>query len=37
MHDDYLQESNNEYYMWLHNPDWKSWPAIDFLDGHLDF
>ena len=22
-HDDYLLESNNEYDMWLHNPDWK--------------
>ena len=21
--DDYLQEYNNDYDMWLHNPDWK--------------
>ena len=32
MCDDYFRESNNEYYMWIHNPDWKLLPTIDFLD-----
>ena len=32
MRNDYLLESNNDYYMWLHNPDWGIWPTIDFLD-----
>ena len=33
-HDDYLQESNNDYDMWLHNPDWKVLPTIYFVDGY---
>ena len=32
--DDYLQESNNDYDMWLHNPDWKVLPTISFVDGY---
>ena len=32
--DDYLRESYNDYDMWLHNPDWKVSPTIDFVDGY---
>ena len=31
---DYLQESNNDYDMWLHNPDWKVLPKHSFVDGY---
>ena len=31
---DYLQESNNDYDMWLHNPDWKVLPKTYFVDGY---
>ena len=34
MRNDYLQESNNDYDMWLHNPDWKVLPTIYFVDGY---
>ena len=34
MRDDYLQESNNEYDIWLHNPYWKVFPTITFLYGY---
>ena len=34
MCDDYLQESDNDHDMWLHNPDWKLLPTISFVDGH---
>ena len=33
MRDDYLRESNNEYDMWLQNPDWVLLPTIVFVDG----
>ena len=29
---EYLQESNDEIDMWLHNPDWKVLPTIYFVD-----
>ena len=32
MYDDYPRESNNDYDMWLHNPDWKVLPTIAFVD-----
>ena len=35
MYYDYLRESNNDYDMWLHNPDWKVLPTIYFVDGYL--
>ena len=31
---DYLQEYNNYYGMWLHNPDWKILPTISFGGGY---
>ena len=34
MCDDYLQEYNNEYDMWLQNPDCKLSPTIYFVDGY---
>ena len=33
-HDDYLRESNNDYDMWLHNPDWKVLLTIYFVGGY---
>ena len=32
--DDYPQESNNDYDMWLYNPDWKALPTISFVDSY---
>ena len=34
MRNDYIQESNNEYDMWLQNPDWKVLPTIYFVGGY---
>ena len=34
MYYDYLQESNNDYDMWIHNHDWKVLPTIYFVDGY---
>ena len=34
MCDDYLQESDNDHDMWLHNPDCKLLPMISFVDGY---
>ena len=31
--DDYLWESNNDYDMWLQNPDWEVLPTISFVNG----
>ena len=31
---DYIWESNNDYDMWIHNPDWKVLPTISFVDGY---
>ena len=31
---EYLQESDNYYDLWLHYPDWKVIPAISFVDGY---
>ena len=30
---EYLREYNNDYDMWLHDPNWKVLPTIVFLDG----
>ena len=32
--DDYLQESNNDYDMWIHNTDWELSPKKSFVDGY---
>ena len=37
MRNDYIQESNIEYDMWLHNPDWKVLPTIYFVGGYPAF
>ena len=34
MLNEYIRESNNEYDIWLHNPDWKLLPTISFVDGY---
>ena len=33
--DDYIQEYNNDYALWLQNPDWKVILTIYFVDGYL--
>ena len=37
MRNDYILESNNDYDMWLHNPDWKVFPIISFVGWYPAF
>ena len=34
MRNEYFREFNNEYDMWLQNPDWKLSQTISFVDGN---